>query len=382
MARWKRTSWTQEGLRVLEGGEHPRDLLRHGGQVVAGGALGGEARRRHLQHAPRVEHVVAREPVQRGHQAEGTGGELRRARGDEAARAVAGLDDAHRGQGAQAGADRRPAHLDLARELALGRQPVPGLELPGLDQLLDVHDDALRGQRVVGRRGDAVSYVGSVIGHTSWARPFSRVARMIVPRIRSVNRNRSSVAGVSVFLVADSGRRQLSGWLDGRLEAVIHASVLSRQPVMRRAGLAIPLVERTMADDSAVTRREFMVASGTAAAASMLAGTTGLAAPAPARRVALVGTGIRGTTMWGKDVVARYSDVVEFVGLCDVNPLRVGDGEADARRELPDLHEPRRRCSTRSSRTRSSSPPSTPRTPPASPRPSIAGSRSSPRSRW
>ena len=81
-----------------------------------------------------------------------------------------------------------------------------------------------------------------------------------------------------------------------------------------------------MADDSVVTRREFMVASGTAAA-TILASTTGLAAPAPRRRVALVGTGIRGNTMWGKDVVARYADVVEFVGLCDVNPLRVEAGK-------------------------------------------------------
>ena len=46
---------------------------------------------------------------------------LRRARGDEAARAVPRLDDPDGGQRAEAGADGRAAHLDLARELALRR---------------------------------------------------------------------------------------------------------------------------------------------------------------------------------------------------------------------------------------------------------------------
>ena len=27
--------------------------------------------------------------------------------------------------------------------------------------------------------------------------------------------------------------------------------------------------------------------------------------------------------MWGRPLVERYADVLEFVGLCDVNPLRV-----------------------------------------------------------
>ncbi|MCD6307868.1 MAG: Gfo/Idh/MocA family oxidoreductase [Candidatus Latescibacteria bacterium] len=40
-------------------------------------------------------------------------------------------------------------------------------------------------------------------------------------------------------------------------------------------------------------------------------------------KVALVGTGIRGSTMWGKTVKDNYSDVVEFVGLCDINPKRL-----------------------------------------------------------
>ncbi len=44
-----------------------------------------------------------------------------------------------------------------------------------------------------------------------------------------------------------------------------------------------------------------------------------LGATAPKRKVAMVGTGHRGTGMWGTPVVHEFSDVIEFVGLCDVN---------------------------------------------------------------
>jgi predicted dehydrogenase len=77
-----------------------------------------------------------------------------------------------------------------------------------------------------------------------------------------------------------------------------------------------------MPDSDGVTRREFIAASGVAAA-SVAVGKGAWAAGGAKRRYALVGTGIRGTTMWGKDVVGRYSDVAEFVGLCDVNPIRL-----------------------------------------------------------
>lgn len=40
-------------------------------------------------------------------------------------------------------------------------------------------------------------------------------------------------------------------------------------------------------------------------------------------KVALVGTGIRGTTFWGKRLVDEFSDQLEFVGLCDINPGRL-----------------------------------------------------------
>jgi predicted dehydrogenase len=40
-------------------------------------------------------------------------------------------------------------------------------------------------------------------------------------------------------------------------------------------------------------------------------------------RLALVGTGSRGTSMWGKELVNSYSDYVELAGLCDINAKRL-----------------------------------------------------------
>lgn len=40
-------------------------------------------------------------------------------------------------------------------------------------------------------------------------------------------------------------------------------------------------------------------------------------------RIVLVGTGIRGTSFWGKRIVDTYSAITEFVGLLDVNPGRL-----------------------------------------------------------
>ncbi|RUT30058.1 Gfo/Idh/MocA family oxidoreductase [Arsenicitalea aurantiaca] len=39
-------------------------------------------------------------------------------------------------------------------------------------------------------------------------------------------------------------------------------------------------------------------------------------------RFALVGTGNRGTTMWGRDLLAGWRPEVDLVGICDTNPLR------------------------------------------------------------
>ena len=40
-------------------------------------------------------------------------------------------------------------------------------------------------------------------------------------------------------------------------------------------------------------------------------------------KVALVGTGIRGSTFWGKRLVEQYGDMLEFVGLSDINSGRL-----------------------------------------------------------
>jgi predicted dehydrogenase len=72
-----------------------------------------------------------------------------------------------------------------------------------------------------------------------------------------------------------------------------------------------------------MSRRDFVTTAGGAVGA-LVAGQTGLASAQPAkRRYAIVGTGVRGIGMWGRPIVRDYSDLVEFVGLCDINPLRV-----------------------------------------------------------
>jgi len=40
-------------------------------------------------------------------------------------------------------------------------------------------------------------------------------------------------------------------------------------------------------------------------------------------KVLLVGTGVRGTSFWGRRLVETYPDLIEFVGLCDINPGRL-----------------------------------------------------------
>ena len=72
-----------------------------------------------------------------------------------------------------------------------------------------------------------------------------------------------------------------------------------------------------------VTRREFVEAAGTVALGTMIAGRSATAAQPAKRRYAIVGTGVRAIGMWGRPILRDYSDLVEFVGLCDINPLRV-----------------------------------------------------------
>jgi predicted dehydrogenase len=77
-----------------------------------------------------------------------------------------------------------------------------------------------------------------------------------------------------------------------------------------------------------MNRREFLSSSAAALTATTIVPPSFAAAmqpgPSPARprRYALVGTGGRGSSMWGKGVKDKWGDTVEFVGLCDPNPKR------------------------------------------------------------
>ncbi len=74
-------------------------------------------------------------------------------------------------------------------------------------------------------------------------------------------------------------------------------------------------------------RRSFLKSSGiTAGAASIVPGAVEQISSQTffaRKRVALVGTGVRGTSFWGKNLVDRYSDILEFVALADINPGRL-----------------------------------------------------------
>ncbi len=87
-----------------------------------------------------------------------------------------------------------------------------------------------------------------------------------------------------------------------------------------------------------MSRRDFVKAGGGTLAAGLVLGPGvargGVRVEQPAHprgelasrapmRVAMVGTGIRGTGMWGRDLVEGWAEHVEFVGLCDTNPGRL-----------------------------------------------------------
>lgn len=78
--------------------------------------------------------------------------------------------------------------------------------------------------------------------------------------------------------------------------------------------------------DKNLSRRNFLKTSSASLAALGALGMTGaeksFAKPAK-EKMAMVGTGGRGIGMWGRPLVKDYSDRLEFVGLCDINPDRV-----------------------------------------------------------
>jgi len=77
---------------------------------------------------------------------------------------------------------------------------------------------------------------------------------------------------------------------------------------------------------SLMKRRDFMAAAGATSAAiafSPLSAFTPSISKPEKMRVALVGTGVRGTSMWGRSIAKNYSKYAEFVALCDINTGRL-----------------------------------------------------------
>jgi predicted dehydrogenase len=74
-------------------------------------------------------------------------------------------------------------------------------------------------------------------------------------------------------------------------------------------------------------RRVFIATTGAAVAGSVLSNPIAASIRSkPKKRIALVGTGIRGITFWGRNILNQYGDILEFVGLCDINPGRLDYG--------------------------------------------------------
>lgn len=55
----------------------------------------------------------------------------------------------------------------------------------------------------------------------------------------------------------------------------------------------------------------------------------------PARRMAIVGTGHRGTGMWGKELLAGWRGHVDLVALCDINEMRARAAAAEIGTNAP-----------------------------------------------
>ncbi|HRE52355.1 MAG TPA: Gfo/Idh/MocA family oxidoreductase [Flavitalea sp.] len=71
-----------------------------------------------------------------------------------------------------------------------------------------------------------------------------------------------------------------------------------------------------------LTRRAFLTAMSMLAAGAAIPQSL---TPSMDRklRLVLVGTGSRGISFWGKRLIEQYPDLLEFVGLCDINPGRL-----------------------------------------------------------
>src|SRR5262245_15104428 len=78
-------------------------------------------------------------------------------------------------------------------------------------------------------------------------------------------------------------------------------------------------------------RRQFLGYTAAAGAALMLRPFETFAMGDQKIRLAMIGTGHRGTGFWGRDLLKNFGSAVEFVGLCDKNEGRL----AFAKKTLP-----------------------------------------------
>lgn len=76
------------------------------------------------------------------------------------------------------------------------------------------------------------------------------------------------------------------------------------------------------------SRRQFLTSIGMLSAGSLFPSSAFKFFPGEEKlKVALVGTGIRGTSFWGKRLVDNYQDILTFVGISDINPGRLEFGK-------------------------------------------------------
>jgi predicted dehydrogenase len=71
------------------------------------------------------------------------------------------------------------------------------------------------------------------------------------------------------------------------------------------------------------SRRKFLASIGLLAAGSVVRLSAFDFGKKNKLKVVMVGTGVRGVGFWGKRLVEQYSDILEFAGLCDINPGRL-----------------------------------------------------------
>lgn len=79
---------------------------------------------------------------------------------------------------------------------------------------------------------------------------------------------------------------------------------------------------------SSTSRRQFLTSLGMLAAGSVFPSSAfNFNLKNEKLKVALVGTGVRGISFWGRRLVEQYADLIEFVGLSDINPGRLEFGK-------------------------------------------------------